>query len=360
MFLVESIGELKMKEKNIDFTKRFLPAPKEGGFKMEGYWVWCGSVIKAEDGRFHMFASRWPKSLPMHPGWLLASEIVRADSMTPEGPYVFQEVVLKARGAEFWDGRATHNPHITKVGDTYVLYYIGYTHPFLDVQEGEKLDLQDPRVIVGRSNKRVGIAISQNITGPWIRSEQPILSPRPGKFDSFFTSNPAPCFNEDGSVLLVYKTRAYNKMPYRGQLHGSMSFGVATSERYDGKYEAICDQSIFPPDRYNFEDPFVWKTESGYEMIAKDMNGTVCGEQHGGISAFSKNGMDWVIREGIKSYSRKIKWDDGTEQIMGSLERPFILFQEGKATHLFFATADGVGGFTQATNTWNMVIPLCE
>ncbi|WP_053377186.1 hypothetical protein [Paenibacillus sp. FJAT-27812] len=81
---------------------------------MDGYWVWCGSVAKGEDGRFHMFASRWPKSLPMHPGWIVASEIVRAVSDTPEGPYDFQEVVFPARGAEYWDGRSTHNPHIVK------------------------------------------------------------------------------------------------------------------------------------------------------------------------------------------------------------------------------------------------------
>ncbi len=63
-----------------------LPAPMGGGFRMEGYWVWCGSVVKDEEGRFHMFASCWPTWLPMHPGWIVASEIVRAVADTPEGP----------------------------------------------------------------------------------------------------------------------------------------------------------------------------------------------------------------------------------------------------------------------------------
>jgi len=26
-------------------------APKAGGFRMDGYWVWCGSVIKSDDGK---------------------------------------------------------------------------------------------------------------------------------------------------------------------------------------------------------------------------------------------------------------------------------------------------------------------
>src|SRR5205814_477401 len=35
-----------------------------GGFQMDGYWVWCSSVVKGDDGLYHMFASRWPKRLP--------------------------------------------------------------------------------------------------------------------------------------------------------------------------------------------------------------------------------------------------------------------------------------------------------
>jgi hypothetical protein len=35
------------------------PAVKKGGFKMEGYILWCPSVIKVGN-TYHMFASRWP------------------------------------------------------------------------------------------------------------------------------------------------------------------------------------------------------------------------------------------------------------------------------------------------------------
>lgn len=76
---------------------RMLPAPLNGGFRMEDWWVWCGSAVRGEDGRFHLFASRWPKWLPMHPGWLLRSEIVRASADNAEGPYTYEETVLPAR-----------------------------------------------------------------------------------------------------------------------------------------------------------------------------------------------------------------------------------------------------------------------
>jgi len=335
------------------FMDQFLPAPVNGGFRMKDYWVWCGSVIRGEDGRFHMFASRWPKRLPMHPGWLAASEIVRAVSDTPEGPYQFAEVVLPARGAEYWDGRMTHNPHIVKVGDTYVLYYTGSTHPFAPPAEGETPGLNDPITIVARSNKRVGIATSSSVFGPWRRKDAPIQPTRPGRFDSFLTSNPAPCVRADGSVHLIYKARRYE-----GYAHGQMTIGASAAARYEGPYTVLKEEPVFPPDRFHLEDPFIWGTADGYEMIAKDMDGRICGEVHGGLHAYSHNGVDWHIHANPKAYSRTIVWDDGETRTMGSFERPFLLFQDGRPTHLFAATGDGAGGFTRAAETWNMVIPL--
>ncbi|MEG0319591.1 MAG: glycoside hydrolase family protein [Niameybacter sp.] len=344
-----------------NLMKHMKPAPRNGGFKMEGYWVWCGSVIKAEDNRYHMFASRWPRSIPMHPGWLTNSEIVRAVSDTPEGPYEFQEVVLPARGPQYWDGCATHNPSIIKYKDTYILYYVGDTHPFLnvDVENGEQIKHKDPRTVSARANKRVGMAVAKHIEGPWERFDEPILKPRPECYDNLLVSNPAPCVDEKGNVTMIYKSRSYLKEPVGGFLHGPMSLGVAKGHIEDRfSYHAVTDEPIFDYRSSHLEDPFVWKDEKGFHMIAKDMEGKTCGEEHGGIYAFSKDGISWEIQKGQQAYSRKIKWDDGTTQVMGSLERPFILFEEGRPTHMFFATADGPGGFERATTTWNMVIPL--
>ena len=77
-----------------EFYDRLLPAAADGGFRMEGYWVWCGSVIKGEDGKYHMFASRWPKPPGFGPYWLTNSEIVHAVSELPAGPYTFSDVAL--------------------------------------------------------------------------------------------------------------------------------------------------------------------------------------------------------------------------------------------------------------------------
>ncbi|HIY11615.1 MAG TPA: glycoside hydrolase family protein [Candidatus Anaerofilum excrementigallinarum] len=339
-----------------------LPAPVGGGFSMEGYWVWCGSVIQGEDGRYHMFASRWPKTLPFHPGWGVASEIVRADSDTPEGPYTFREVVLPARGAGWWDGRVTHNPSICRVGDKYVLFYVGTTYPFPDVPADGSLCHDSLPWLAARANKRIGAAVSDSVFGPWKRMDHPLLDVRPGHFDDFLTSNPAPCIGEDGSCLLVYKTRTWRKPPYNNctgnEMFSDMKLGVAFAPRWDGPYQRL-ETPLFEGQPGILEDPFVWKTDKGYAMIAKDWNGAYTGEVGRIMNARSADGIHWEA-DPDATIPLDILWSDGKVRRVGNLDRPFILFdRQGRATHLFCATNDGQeAGFATMTRSWNMCIPL--
>ena len=121
-----TVGFQEQKE-GVAFMDRILPAPKNGGFSDDNYWIWGSSVIKGEDGRYHMFASRWSKQFGFG-HWVTNSQIVRAVSDTPAGPYQFEEVVTPIRGKEFWDGLCTHNPRVIKYRNQYLLYYFGTTY----------------------------------------------------------------------------------------------------------------------------------------------------------------------------------------------------------------------------------------
>jgi len=104
------------------FFDLMLPAPREGEFQMDGYWVWGMSVIKGADGKYHGFSSAWENNVPFMSNWETNSQIVHTISDTPEGPYKLSEIVFERRGSSYWDGMMTHNPTIHKVGDTYLLY----------------------------------------------------------------------------------------------------------------------------------------------------------------------------------------------------------------------------------------------
>lgn len=325
------------------------------GFQMEDYWVWCGSVIKAEDGKYHMFASRWPKKLPFHPGWMVASEVVRAVSDTPGGPFIFQEVVLPARGPQYWDGRATHNPSVTRHGDTYVLYYMGSTHPFADPDS--TLKLSSAEATVTRANKRIGIATSRSVYGPWERRNEPILNTEPDTFYSFLTSNPAPLIRKDGSALVVFKGRAYGKnFPYQTRQY----IGIAKADHFLGEYHVLNDKKTIlnPKETGEVEDPFLWEDKEGLHLLVKDMSSKIAGEHHAGVLLHSNDGIKWKTDPAPKAYSRTIHWTDGSQTRQGQLERPFLLIENGVPTHIYFATMDGKGGFENGTRSWNMVVPL--
>ena len=106
--------------------EKILKADPSLGFHMDGFWVWCGSVLKWKDG-YHMFASRWSKKKPMFEGYIFTSEIVHAFSPDPLGPYTCRETVLPTGNPRDWNGRMAHNPTVLRYGDRILLYYIAST-----------------------------------------------------------------------------------------------------------------------------------------------------------------------------------------------------------------------------------------
>ncbi len=333
------------------FMARLRPAPLNGGFRRDGWWVWGGSPIRGEDGRYHLFASCWPKRFPFFEGYIAYSRVVRAVSESPEGPYSFVEEVLPPRGSGFWDGRMTHNPTVRRCGDQYLLFYIGATHDGPDPSPAELGTETFPVVcnVIYRT-VRIGMAVADSVCGPWHRPDRPVLEPRPGKWDSTVVTNPAPVVLGDGRLLLYYRSNTP-----RG-----LRLGVAAAPGPDAPFERLRDDPVLQlPDGNFVEDPFVWRAGDHYEMVAKDMTGGITGEKHAGVHAFSSDALAWRLAPQPKAWSKRIRWNDGSETVQGALERPQLLFDEaGAPTHLFAATADGPGGFRNAENTWTLVVPL--
>jgi hypothetical protein len=145
--------------RSIDFN--YEKTPKVSGFKMEGYWIWGGSMIRV-GSTYHLFASRWPKNEAFPDGYRQNSEIVRAISDSPYGPFKFEEVVIGERDSSFWDSNMAHNPAIHKIGDEYVLFYIGSDYTTFRGNTGSLL-------------RRVGYASSGSVSGPWKRSDKPVI-----------------------------------------------------------------------------------------------------------------------------------------------------------------------------------------
>jgi hypothetical protein len=185
IFLLLALLSAALFAQTNEFHDRLLPAPMDGGFRMDGYWVWCGSVIKGGDGKYHMFASRWPKTTGFGPYWLTNSEIVHAVSDKPAGPYKFSEVALPPRGSEFWDGQMTHNPAIRKYKDTYLLYYTGTTYNGIRPGPNNRVTDETPLTIYAHEHERIGLATSRSPYGPWKRLDKPILDAAKSSWEQY-------------------------------------------------------------------------------------------------------------------------------------------------------------------------------
>ena len=333
------------------FSSRLEPAVVGGGFELPDDWVWCGAPIRGEDGRYHLFASRVPGELVFHPGWLFCSEIVRAEADTPAGPYRFAEVVLPARGGAFFDARCTHNPHIRKVGDTYLLLYMGTTYDGPTPTAKRQDEFNSQRSLATWARKRIGLATSTSVHGPWKRLDRPLLEPRPGEWDAIATTNPSLCPLPDGTFLLAYKSR---REP--GEV---LQVGVARAPSPTGPWQRQPTPWLYRGEPAYVEDPFLWFEGGRVQALMKDMTGEICGEKYAGIHVTSADGLDWDFDQATLAYSRTIRWSDGHTSEQAFLERPQLLLEDGIPTHLFCATAEGTSdNHADVTRTWNVVFPI--
>ena len=202
------------------------------------------------------------------------------------------------------------------------------------------------------ANKRIGLATSNSVFGPWKRRDTPLFDPRPDCWDSIANTNPAACILPDGRTTFIYKSRS--------ETGGRLQLGMARADHFEGPYQRVGNRPLFvfdDPDQH-VEDPYLWHEGGKYHLIMKDMTGGIAGEKHAAIYATSEDAEHWEFAKPAKAYSREVRWDDGTTVLQGSLERPQLLMQNGVPTHLFTATADEPGGFHGMTKSWNMVLPL--
>lgn len=310
-----------------DFAKKLKPIGRR--LEMDGYYVWCNSPIEGEDGKIHMFFSRWVASKKMG-GWISGSEICHAVADTPESEFVFTDVILAPRGKGYWDATTCHNPSIKKVDGQYCLFFMGNSN--------------------GKTNtKRIGLATAPTLNGPWTRPDQPLLEAGPtGAWDDHCTTNPAFIKHPNGQYWLFYKS--WNTAEYDNSkdplVRGNRKYGLAIANKLEGPYIKSAANPVVDfssrPGNAQLEDAFVWMDKGKFKMLARDMG--IFNHEYG-LLMESKNGTKWnepqvayydaahynIVQPPPPSYLKKY----------GRFERPQLLFQNGKPTYLFTASQGG-------------------
>jgi hypothetical protein len=307
-----------------DFCEKLKPIGRI--LETEGYYVWGISPIYGDDGKVHVFYSRWPSKYGMG-GWIHQSEIAHAVADTPEGPYTFLETVLDPRPG-YWDATTCHNPHVQKIDNKYYLFYMGNSNGKTDT-------------------KRIGLAVAASLNGPWIRADKPLLEPgKKGEWDDHCTTNPAFLKHPNGQCWLYYKS--WNDEEYRkakGSIRGNRKYGLAVSEKPEGPYvkherNPILDFSKLGNNR-QAEDAYVWFENQKFKMVLRDM-GIFCDDV--GLYIESEDGIVWgkpkIAWREVKYYVAEAPPSKSLTRY-GRFERPQLLLKNGHPVYMFNATQGG-------------------
>ncbi len=312
--------------------------------------IWGGSMVKGEDGLYHMYYSRWKKDLGW--AWVTHSEIAHAVSVSSFGPFVHKDVILPARGAEYWDGLCTHNPTIHKFDGKYYLYYMGNTGDGVNHCIPGKIEYNWTH----RNNQRIGVAVADNANGPWKRFDFPIIdaSEDTSALDALLANNPSIAKRPDGGYLMVYKAVGKKTKKIWG---GPVVHCVATSDSPTGPFKKY-GFPVFTAEGHEFpaEDPSIWYQDGKYRAIVKDMHGAFTDAGQALVMFESEDGFDWKLAP--KPLVSKLQITKENDEILQlkHLERPQLYIENGKPIALLCAadTADANG----VLHSWNVQIPI--
>ncbi len=311
------------------FKDRLEKLSEENLFKTEGYYNWCSSIIKGEDGKYHLFYSRWPKKYTFL-SWLTHSEVAHAVADSPTGPWKYKETVLQSRGKGHWDAITVHNPKIKKFNGKYYLYYVSTNLGDKDYTEEELIETAR----VGythpnwtkylRPNQRTGVAVANSINGPWERMDQPLIEPS-GPITTL-TVNPAITQGKDGKYYLIVKGDKPNETRFiRNQ-------AMAVSDSPVGPF-VIQEKPVI--DYLDTEDMSVW-----YDAKRDYFYGVFHAHSFIGMVS-SQDGVNWKKATEYVLTPKKLEMNDGDLLVPDRLERPFVYLENDEPQVLALAVKKG-------------------
>lgn len=344
------------------------------------YFIWGGSVIQGEDGRYYMFCSLFDAEILFSDSWLLSSRIAWAVSDNAAQDFVIQDILIPPAGEAgdpaAWDAQSVHNPHVRRLGRRIYLYYSGSRNPGRPSPDEPGYETSLRNLV--QLNQKIGVIEARSVRalalGRWKRPAEPLLEPRTRVASHTF--DPSPEGTEplpdnlivvnpsvvqrpaDQAYLLYFKGNIYDP-GWRG------AHGVAIGRSPTGPFMTM-DTFLFEaelPDgtvARNAEDPYVWydSIRRRFYAIVKDFTGRIAGQRSSLVLFTSLDGIDWIPARHPLVTRRRLSFEDGTVIEVQRLERPQLLVdRRGQPLVLYCACMPG-NGYAVPGHTVNVQISL--
>jgi hypothetical protein len=375
-FLLTCFVQLKsFAQDDLDFTQLLGTVDSSDFFIQKDHYLWCSTVIKGEDGKYHMFYSRWPHGkrtldddslnyiFDGFRGWNKYSEIAYAVSDKINGPYKYVKTILKGDGdKDKWNRFTMHNPQVRKFGDYYYLYYISNSYD-------SSLQFNNPAFtkdwkhwLQYNATQKIGVVKFKNFKDLLKRKfstpSQPLM--QPDNIHTFeVTTNPTVTKGPNGKFYMLFKSRKPNV--------GNMTFWMAVSDQPDSHYKIASE--VFTAADMACEDPCIWydkKRKRFYAAVKYYSNSKKLVPQFGALALItSEDGLSWQAANHPLISMRELKMSDGRKIELAHLERPFVVTDKnGQPTALFAAaavnepSAGNISHVTSQNNTFIVCFPL--
>ena len=280
---------------------------EDAGMKQWNYWD--GKILRAPDGTYRMFASRWDQAKG-HVGWF-NSQAVEAVSDSVLGPYHDRALCWPAD-----EGGKGHN--VTA------------------------LQLPDSTYAVVVSETRNGdVFTSPSIDGPWKRLGS--IQVNQDKFHSLHSPgdtsplqgpNPKP-WHASNVSLIARPDGGFEIIQRSGQILISKG-GIL------GPYD-VMGASIYaglpglPQDKPSaLEDPVIWYSGGWYHVLVNNWN------DRRAYHLISRDGITGWKFQGVAYYPEAdfIRYTNGTVNHWNKLERPGVFIENGHVTAITMAVID--------------------
>lgn len=335
---------------DLDFQRMIHEVNSPGVFFSNDHYTWCSSVIKGEDGKYHMFYSRWSHGkrnldddsmnyiFNGFKGWCKYSEIAYAVSDKLNGPYQYVSTVLKGDGNPGrWDRFTMHNPQIRKFGSYYYLYYISDSFDSsLQFKDESKMSSDWKHWLKYNCTQKIGVikakSIQDLVNGKYEKPSAPLMSP--DNINTFeVATNPTVTEGPDGRYYMMYKSRKPNV--------GNMTFWMAASNKPDGPFIMLGE--VFTSAEMACEDPCIWydkKRKRFYAAVKYYSNSKKLVPQFGALALITSiDGLHWQGAAHPLISLREIKMENGATVELAHLERPFVVTDKSGQPVALFAAA---------------------
>ncbi|MDL2256550.1 glycoside hydrolase family protein, partial [Parabacteroides sp. OttesenSCG-928-K15] len=297
-------------------SDKIQPINEENIFRDLYYYNWCSSIIKGEDGKYHMFYSRWERSKKFS-AWLTHSKVAHAVADKPEGPYKYVSTIVDFDKDVYKKGNliTAHNPKIKYFEGKYYLYFTSTTLE-RDISNEELIETAQAGSSHAnwkplRVNQRTFVASSAHLDKGWKINTEPLLQPS-GPITTLVV-NPAITQGGDGRYYLIIK----------GDKPGAIKFernqAIAISD-YPDKGFVIQPKPVI--EDWDTEDVSIWFDEKEKRFYAVFHAHTYIGMMT------SEDGVNWRKANDYEVMKKSICREYGQPDIIPNrLERPFVFIE---------------------------------